>query len=76
MSARETAISELQTAPEPLVREALDFILFLKSRKGARAAGEADAMGYPAGYFESTAGSFAGEPLERPEQPPLDPLQA
>ncbi len=26
----------------------------------------ADAMGYPAGYFKATAGSFADEPLERP----------
>ena len=76
MSAREAAISELQTAPEPVVREALDFILFLKSRNGTSPAGELDAMGYPAGYFASTAGSFAGEPLERPEQPPLDPLRA
>jgi hypothetical protein len=25
-----------------------------------------DAMGYPPGYFEATAGSFANEPLERP----------
>lgn len=30
-----------------------------------------DAMGYPLGYFESTAGSFANEPLERPA--PLPP---
>jgi hypothetical protein len=76
MSAREAAISELQTAPEPVVREALDFILFLKSRTGTGVAGEVDAMGYPAGYFEATAGSFANEPLERPAQPPLDPLPA
>ena len=76
MSAREAAISELQTAPEPVVREALDFILFLKSRTGTRVAEEVDTMGYPAGYFDSTAGSFAGEPLERPGQPPLDPLPA
>ena len=76
MSAREAAISGLQTAPEPVVREALDFILFLKSRTGTGAAGEVDTMGYPAGYFDSTAGSFAGEPLERPMQPPLDPRPA
>jgi len=25
-----------------------------------------DAFGYPAGYFEATAGSFADEPLDRP----------
>ena len=27
---------------------------------------ETDAMGYPIGYFESTAGSFENEPLKRP----------
>jgi hypothetical protein len=75
MSAREAAISELQAAPEPVVREALEFILFLKSRTGT-AAGKVDAMGYPAGYFDSTAGSFANEPLERPGQPPLDHVPA
>lgn len=34
--------------------------------------GETDAMGYPVGYFEATAGSFKDEPLERPEQLPLE----
>ena len=32
----------------------------------------ADALGYPVGYFESTAGSFADEPLERPADLPMD----
>ena len=31
-----------------------------------------DELGYPVGYFEATAGSFANEPLERPEQLPLE----
>lgn len=74
MSARDAAISELQSAPEPIAQEALDFILFLKSRKCGVNASAVDAMGYPAGYFESTFGSFANEPLERPAQPPLDPV--
>lgn len=33
--------------------------------------GVTDALGYPAGYFEATAGSFANEPLDRPA--PLPP---
>jgi hypothetical protein len=32
MSAREAIIREIQLAPESVVREAYDFILFLKSR--------------------------------------------
>lgn len=33
MSAREAIIDEIKTAPESLVREAYDFILFLKERR-------------------------------------------
>ena len=31
-----------------------------------------DSLGYPVGYFEATAGSFQGEPLERPPDLPLE----
>lgn len=31
-----------------------------------------DAMGYPAGYFEATEGSFATEPLEGPPDLPFE----
>lgn len=31
-----------------------------------------DNLGYPVGYFEATAGSFADEPLERPQSLPLE----
>ena len=31
-----------------------------------------DALGYPIGYFEATAGSFANEPLDRPDSLPLE----
>ena len=34
MSVREAIITELELAPESLVKEAYDFILFLKSRRG------------------------------------------
>ena len=32
---------------------------------------ETDAMGYPAGYFQATEGSFANEPLDCPPDLPL-----
>lgn len=35
MSARDVIISEIRTAPEPVVREVYDFILSLKSRESA-----------------------------------------
>jgi hypothetical protein len=48
------------------VREAL-------ARAAERAAGAAptDNLGYPVGYFESTAGCFAGEPLDAPAELPM-----
>ncbi len=30
-----------------------------------------DAMGYPVGYFEQTAGAFANEPFDEPEELPM-----
>ena len=48
---------------EYLVREALAL--------AGRAPTAKDALGYPSGYFEATAGSFADEPLDRPA--PLPP---
>jgi hypothetical protein len=35
-----------------------------------------DALGYPGGYFEATAGCFQGEPLERPPDLPLESREA
>jgi hypothetical protein len=72
MSTAEMAIAELKNAPEAVAREALEFIVALKRRAKSQTAG-LDPMGYPLGYFERTAGSFVNEPLERPEQAPLDP---
>ena len=33
---------------------------------------DTDALGYPLGYFEATAGCFEGEPLQRPPDLPLE----
>ena len=50
---------------ERLVRDALELV-----RQGAIAPRPTDSKGWPRGYFEQTAGSFAGEPLEIPDDPP------
>jgi len=31
-----------------------------------------EALGWPPGFFEHVVGSWQGEPLTRPEQPPLE----
>ncbi len=40
MSARDAIIDEIKTAPESLVKEAYDFILFLKRRRSLEHEGE------------------------------------
>ena len=44
----------------------------LKQHLPVRDRDEQFALGYPAGYFETTAGSFANEPLETPPQLPIE----
>jgi hypothetical protein len=58
---RETAVLLEQT-----VRDALAL-----AQRRVQAPGSVDALGYPVGYFESTAGCFAGEPLEAPRELPM-----
>ena len=48
---------------ERLVREALALADARQTEAG---------RGWPPGYFEETAGAFAGEPLERPPQGTLE----
>ncbi len=55
---------------ERLVQDAL----VLARGRSAAAPAAADTRGWPAGYFEQTAGSFANEPLEAPADPPAQPL--
>jgi hypothetical protein len=52
---------------ERTVRDALALAV-----RRAPAAETTDSLGYPVGYFESTAGSFASEPLETPTELPLE----
>lgn len=56
-------------ALERLVRDAME----LARPAQANGAAAVDARGWPVGYFEQTAGSFAGEPFDIPNDPPPDP---
>jgi hypothetical protein len=55
---------------ERTVRDALAF-----AERRALDAQSVDALGYPPGYFEATAGSFANEPLDAPEELPKTVLR-
>lgn len=58
---------ETATLLERTVRDALAL-----AEHRAAVAEATDPLGYPAGYFEATAGSFADEPLEDPEDLPWE----
>ncbi|MEP7337982.1 MAG: hypothetical protein ABI977_09590 [Acidobacteriota bacterium] len=55
-------------ALERLVRDAMQ----LARPAEPDGAAAANARGWPVGYFEQTAGSFAGEPFDIPSDPPPD----
>ncbi len=63
--------SETAVLLERTVRDALAL-----AERRATESGAIDALGYPAGYFEATAGSFAKEPLEVPEELPMQTREA
>ncbi len=50
---------------ERLVRDAMALV-----RQGGVASRPTDSRGWPPGYFERTAGSFANEPFDIPDDPP------
>lgn len=54
-------------ALERLVRDAMELARPAQSNGAAVAE-----RGWPVGYFEQTAGSFAGEPFDLPDDPPPD----
>jgi hypothetical protein len=72
MSTRDALIQEILKQPEPLLRELQHYLAFLTKQDGNAIATTAPAMAWPADYFDRTAGAFAGEPLERPLQLPLE----
>ena len=69
----EEALSQLDArsavALERLVRDA---VTLARSARPVSTSG-CDAKGWPTGYFETTAGSFAQEPLDFPNDPPPGP---
>ncbi len=76
MSAREAIIDEIKTAPESLVREAYDFILFLKRRRELepRAANPQSATAKP--DFLARQQSLFGNRVLPESQAILDELRA
>jgi hypothetical protein len=73
MSIREALIQEILKQPEPLLRETHHYLAFLveQQENGTNQTPAVPAAAWPAGYFQKTAGAFAGEPLERPPQLPF-----
>lgn len=74
MSTREALIHEILRQPEPVLRELQDYLAFLAEhqKNGANAPPAPAAEAWPAGYFQKTAGAFAGEQWERPAQLPFE----
>jgi hypothetical protein len=67
----ERIIGRLDSETAALLERAVRDALALAERRVSNV-GEVDALGYPLGYFEATAASFANEPLERPGELPQD----
>jgi hypothetical protein len=69
MSTRDALIHDLQTQPESVLKEVGDFLHVLTSTANTpQIVRDRDSLGYPEGFFERTAGAFAGEAFERPPQ--------
>jgi hypothetical protein len=67
----DSVLRSLDTETAMLLERTVRDALALAERR--RASSQAvDAMGYPLGYFEATAGSFASESLEAPAELPLE----
>jgi hypothetical protein len=65
------ALSHLDPNTANLLERTVRDALALAEHRANDGPAGTDNRGYPAGYFESTAGSFADEPLERPANLPL-----
>jgi hypothetical protein len=68
-------LSELdQESASALERTVRDALIAAKQRAAAGAG--TDRLGYPVGYFESTSGSFADEPLDVAPESPMHPRES
>jgi hypothetical protein len=72
MSTREALIREIEKQPEPILREVQRYLEILVAQPTSTSATHSSSNGWPQGYFESTAGAFAEERFERPEQLPSE----
>ena len=68
-------LSQLDAETAVLLERTVRDALALAERRAADG-GTIDALGYPAGYFAATAGSFANEPLEVPKELPMQTREA
>lgn len=59
-------LRQLDSDTAALLERAVRDALALAERRTTRPVEALDRFGYPVGYFEATAGSFADEPLEPP----------
>ena len=67
----ESVLSTLDPpSAEALERLARDAMNLVQRSQNSTAASIAGANGWPAGYFDLTAGSFENEPLDAPADPP------
>lgn len=66
------ALLELDTESAAKLEGIVRDVLAL-SRSGKQSADE-EANSWPPGYFEKTAGCFAGEPLDPPHDPPPEAI--
>jgi hypothetical protein len=64
-------LSQLDSETAVLLERTVRDALALAERRAAHATAT-DALGYPVGYFEATAGSFANEPLEALTELPIE----
>lgn len=67
----DNTLSRLDSETAALLENAVRDALALAERRSASVEAR-DPLGYPAGYFEATAGSFANEPLDVPGDLPLE----
>lgn len=67
----EKTLSRLDSETAALLERAVRDALAL-AEHGAAGGNARDDLGYPIGYFQATAGSFANEPLEPPADLPME----
>ena len=69
MTAKEQLLQAIEQAPEPLIEEVLDFLLFAQARRyltqPAPSAQPATKRQWSPRFFEKTAGAWQGTPLVR-----------